>query len=180
MIEFASLVAGAVLLLLLTAAALKGWLASQPLIPGPAAVEEDATALCPEELVNRVFSGADWEFVRGLRAAGIERLFERERKKVALVWVRQTSALIRRVINEHAQAARHSKNLEFSTEITIFAQFLMLMAVCGILSVAIQIAGPLWLGGLAHFAQRLSQRVSKLQETFQAGVLANAGEAESA
>jgi len=66
--------------------------------------------------------------------------------------------------------ARQSKNLEFSTEINIFAQFLMLMAVCGILSVAVQIAGPLWLGGLAHFAQTLSQRLTKLQESFQAGV----------
>jgi hypothetical protein len=180
MIELASLVAGAVLLLLLTAAALKGWLASRPLMPGPAAGEEDASEPCPEELVNRVFSRADWDFVRGLKAEGIERLFEQERKKVALLWVRQTSALIRKVIHEHARAARRSKNLEFSTEITIFAQFLMLMAVCGILSVAIQIAGPLWLGGLAHFAQRLSQRVSKLQETFQAGALANAREAPSA
>jgi tRNA G26 N,N-dimethylase Trm1 len=56
----------------------------------------------------------------------------------------------------------------------------MLMGVCGILSVAIQIAGPLWLGDLAHFAQRLAQRVAKLQESFQAGVLANTGEAGSA
>lgn len=180
MIELASLVVGAALLLLLTAAALRGWLASRPLISGPAAGEEDATEPCPEELVDRVFSRADWDFVRGLKAGGIERLFEQERKKVALVWVRQTSALIRKVIHEHAQAARGSKNLEFSTEINIFAQFLTLMAVCGILSAAIQLAGPLWLGSLAYFAQRLSQRVSKLQETFQASVLANAREAPSA
>jgi hypothetical protein len=180
MIEFASVIAGAVLLLLLLAAAIKGWLESRPLGTGPAASEEDATEPCPEELVNRVFSRADWEFVRGLKAGGIERLFQQERKKVALVWVRQTSAMVRTVMREHAQAARQSKNLNISTEINIFAQFLMLIGVCGILSVAIQIAGPLWLGGLAHFAQRLSQRVSKLQETFYAGVLANAGEAGSA
>jgi len=55
-----------------------------------------------------------------------------------------------------------------------------LMAVCGILSVAVQIAGPLWLGGLAHFAQTLSQRLTKLQESFQAGVPAQTGEAGSA
>ena len=180
MIEFASVIAGAALLLLLLAAALKGWLASRVLGPGPAASDEDATEPCPEEFVNRVFSRADWEFVLRLKARGIERLFKRERKKVALVWVRQTSALIRTVIKEHARAARQSKNLEFSTEINIFAQFLALMVVCGILSVVIQIAGPLWLGGLAHFAQRLSRRVTKLQESFQAGALANAGEAGSA
>jgi len=87
--------------------------------------------------------------------------------------------MVRKVMDEHAQAARQSKNLKISTEIDIFGQFLMLMAVCAILSAAIQLAGPLRLGGLAHFAQRLSQRMSKLQETFRAGVLANAGEAGS-
>ena len=181
MIEFSSLIAGAVLLLLLMAVATKGWMASRQLQePAPVPSEEDATEPCPEEFVSRIFSRADWEFVRGLRAGSIERLFQHERKKVALVWVRQNSAMVRKVIREHAEAARQSKNLEFSTEINILAQFLTLMAVCGTLSVAIRIAGPLWLGGLAHFAQRLSQRVSKLQETFQAGVLANAGEPESA
>jgi hypothetical protein len=180
MIEFASAIAGAALLLLLTAAVLKGWLASHSLGPGSAANEEEETEPCPEEFVNRVFSRSDWEFVRGLKANGVERLFERERKRVALVWVRQTSAMVRKVMHEHTQAARQSKNLEFSTEINIFAQFLMLMGVCGILSTAIQIAGPLSLGGLANFAQRLSRRLSKLQESLQAGGPANAVEARSA
>lgn len=178
MIEFSSLIAGVALLLLLMAVTTKGWLASRGLQePASATSEEEPTEPCPEEFVSRVFSRADWEFVRGLEAGGIERLFEQERKKVALVWVRQISAMIGKVMREHARAARQSKNLEFSTEIDIFAQFLMLMCVCGILSVAIRIAGPLWLGGLAYFAQRLSQRVAKLQESFQAGVLAQAGKA---
>jgi hypothetical protein len=180
MIEFASAIAGAALLLLLTAAVLKGWLASRSMGSGSAANEEDETEPCPEEFVNRVFSRSDWEFVRGLKASDIERLFEQERKKVALVWVRQTSAMVRKIMREHAQAARQSKNLEFSTEINIFAQFLMLMGVCGILSAAIQIAGPLSLGGLAHFAQRLSRRLSELQESLQAGGPANTAEAGSA
>jgi hypothetical protein len=178
MMEFTGVIAGAALLLLLTAA-LNGWRASRQSGAWPAS-EEDTTEPCPEELVNRIFSRADREFVHGLKAGGIERLFEQERKKVALVWVRQTAALIRKVISEHARAARQSKNLEFSTEINIFAQFLMLMIVCGILSMAVQIAGPLWLGGLAHFAQGLTQRVTKLQESFQAGAPAQTGEARSA
>jgi hypothetical protein len=51
--------------------------------------------------------------------------------------------MIRKIMHEHAREARQSKNLEFSTEINIFAQFLMLMGVCGILLAAIQLAGPL-------------------------------------
>jgi hypothetical protein len=175
MIELWSLIAGVVLLLLLMAVAIRGWLALRQLQePARAFSEQDVMEPCPEEFVSRIFSRADWEFVRGLKAGSIEQLFEQERKRVALVWVRQTTAMIRKVMREHAEASRQSKNLEFSTEINIMAQFFTLMAVCGILSAAIQIAGPLWLGGLAHFAQRLSQQVTKLQESFQAGLLAKA------
>ena len=172
MIGLWGLIAAIVLLLLLMAVATKGWMASRELQDTALA---DTAEPCPEEFVSRVFSRGDWEFVHGLKVTSIERLFERERKKVALIWVRQTSAMIRQVMHEHAAAARQSENLEFSTEINILAQFLTLMALCGILSLAVRIAGPLWLGGLAHFAQRLSQQVKNLQESFQAGVMAKAG-----
>jgi hypothetical protein len=156
-----SLIAGVVLLLLLVAVVMKGWLAARQFEePTRTPRELDEMETCPEGFVSKIFSRADWEFVRGLEAGRIERLFEQERKRVALVWVRQTSAMIRKVMREHAAAARQSHNLEFATEVSILSQFLTLMAVFGILSVAIQIAGPLWLGGLADFAQRLSQQVS--------------------
>lgn len=179
MIELSSLIAGVVLLLLLMGLATKGWLAARGLQePALEAGEADAAQACPDVFVSRVFSRGDWEFVHGLRADDIERLFRRERKKVALVWVRQTSAMIKKTVREHAGAARQSKNLEFSTEIRIFAQFLTLMALCGILSIAIQTAGPLSLAGLAHFVQRLSLRIVKVQESFRpAPLVKSAGSA---
>jgi hypothetical protein len=180
-IELWSLVAGVMLLLLLMAVAIKGWLDSLQFQERTRASRElDAMEPCPEEFVSRIFSPADREFVRGLKAGSIERLFEQERKRVAMVWVRQTSSIIRKVMREHAQAARQSENLEFSTEINILAQFLALMAVCGTLSMAVQITGPLWLGGLAHYAQRLSRQLTKLQESFQTGVLEKVGGAGAA
>jgi hypothetical protein len=167
-----SIVIIGIALLLLAA---KGWLAARDLQEtAPAASETEPAPPCPESFVSRVFSRGDWEFVRGLDAHGIERLFRRERKKVALVWVSQTSMMIRKVMREHAEAARQSTNLEFTTELNILAQFMMLMIVCGMLSVAIAAAGPLFLGGLAHFAQRLSQRVAKVQESLQAAAPARA------
>jgi hypothetical protein len=181
MIEFSSLIAGAAVVLLLMVVATRGWRASRDLDEPPLArSEEDTTEPCPEEFVLRIFSRADWDFVRGVRCAGIERLYGRERRRVALVWVRQISAMTRRIMRGHAEAARQSKNLQVSMEINILTQYLRLMAVCAILSMAIQIVGPLWLGGLAHFAQGLSQRVAKLQESLQADVLAKAAGSRAA
>ena len=175
MIASASLLAGAALLLVLAVVATQGWLASRDLREPPLArSEEDITEWCPEEFVSRIFSRSDWDFVRGVRCAGVERLYRRERRQVAAVWVRQTSAAIRRVMREHAEAARQSSNLNVSVEINILAQYLALVATCTLLSMAIQVVGPLWLGGLAQFTQRLAIRVAKLQESFQAQALAGA------
>jgi len=181
MIEFLSLIAGAALVLLLMVVATRGWRASRDLDELPLArCDEEIAEPCPEEFVRRIFSRADWDFVRGVRCAGIERLYERERRRVALVWVRQISAITRKVMQGHAEAARQSKNLEVSMEINILTQYLGLIAVCAILSVAIQVAGPLRFGGLAHFAQGLSQRVAKLQESLQADALAKAAGSRAA
>jgi hypothetical protein len=178
MVAFWSLVAGITLLLLLLAVITQGWLASRQnaLSDG----EQEPADPCPEEFVSRVFTRADWDFVRAMKSESIERLFEQERKKVALTWVRQISAMIRQVMREHAQAARRSHNLVYSTEVKILAQFLTVMAACGTLSVAIRVAGPLGLAGLAQFAQSAAQRARALQESFEAGVLAQAGTASSA
>jgi hypothetical protein len=170
------LLVGVFLLLILMVVATKGWMGARQLQEPPMGPNEgELTEPCPKEFVSMVFSRGDWEFVHGLQSRGVERLFEQERKKVALVWVRQTSVLVRKAVSEHAFAARQSKNLDFLREINILAQFLILITSCWVLTIAIQTAGPVRLSGLANYAQRLSQRVNNLRGSFQAGVLANAG-----
>jgi hypothetical protein len=175
MIDFLGLIAGVLLVVTLMAVATKGWMGSRRL-PDFAfgRSEGEVTEPCPKEFVSRVFSRSDWEFIRGLKSHCMERLFEQERKTVALVWVHQTSALVRRAIREHADAARQTQNLDSLRELNILSQFLMLILCCRVLSIAIHIAGPVRLSGLAQFAQRLSQQVGRLQGSLQAGVLADA------
>jgi hypothetical protein len=175
MIDFLGLIAGVLLVVILMAVATKGWLGSRHLPDVAFAPSEGELAEpCPKEFVSRVFSRGDWEFVQGLKSHGMERLFEQERKKIALIWVRQTSALIRKAVRQHAVAARQSKSLDFLRELNILSQFLILILWCRVLSIAILVAGPVRLSGLAQFAQRLSQQVDRLQGSLQAGVLAGA------
>ncbi len=167
MIGFASLLAGVVLLLLLVALAAKGWLAARDSREARIAQDDNAGAeMCPPELVGQVFSRQDSEFIRGMRAPELVALFQQERKRVALVWVGQTSAMIQRVMREHAEAARQSKSVDFPTELKIWRQFLSLVLICGTLSVMIQVAGPLWLASLARVAQRLSEQMTNVQSAF--------------
>lgn len=121
---------------------------------------------CPAEIAERIFSDEDRNFIEELKSASVERLFGKERKKVALLWVRQTAAVIRRVMREHTEAARRSADVQLGTELRLLAQYAGSMAVCGALLVLIQLAGPLWLHGLAGYAQGLSQRIADGQRAW--------------
>jgi hypothetical protein len=166
MMALSSLIVGVLLLLLLLAVAVKGWLALRE-APDLAGSDETGQEPCPAEFVSKIFSHDDWTYVRGMKSTRMEKLFRRERRSVALVWVRQTSSGIRRIVREHAAAARQSSNLEPATELKIFLQFAALLMTCGGMRVGIHVAGPLWVGGLARYAQNLVQQIAEAERAFE-------------
>jgi hypothetical protein len=125
-------------------------------------------SLCPPEFVSRIFSSDDSEFVSATRSPQLRQLFRRERKAVALLWVQQTSAAVQRIMDEHRQLARVSRNLEFVTEAKLLLLYAELMLICGALFAAIQSAGPLSLRRLAIYADAHSQRLAQVQQSFKA------------
>ena len=119
---------------------------------------------CPPEFVTRIFAPDDWEFVRDTKSRELQKLFRRERKQVALVWVHQTSTAIRRIMREHTEITRQSRDLHFATETKLVLLYGELMLICGMLFLAIQSAGPERVGGLAVYADTLSQRLAQAQQ----------------
>jgi hypothetical protein len=122
---------------------------------GDASAEEP----CPAEFTSRIFSGGDWRFVSQMQSARLENVFHRERRGVALLWVRQTCAAVRRIMQEHTDMTRRSEDLNVTTEMKIFARYGELLLICAALTVLIRVAGPLWLHGLALHANKLSERI---------------------
>jgi hypothetical protein len=116
---------------------------------------------CPPEFVARVFSPDDRNFVASARSPQLSKLFRRERKIVALVWVYQTKVAIKRVMQEHKKVSRQSQDLHFATEAQLVLSYLQLIFVCNLLFFAIQSAGPARLGSLATYADSLSQRIAQ-------------------
>lgn len=169
MIALSSLAIGVLLLLLLLGVAVKGWLASRDSADLPCSEDELGQEHCPSEFVGRIFSPADWRYVRGMKSPEIEKLFRKERRTVALVWVRQTSFGIRRIMRQHAAIARQSSNLRPATELKIFLQFAALLATCGAIRVGIDLAGPMRIGGLARYAHNLAQQVVQVERSFEVG-----------
>jgi hypothetical protein len=120
-------------------------------------------ALCPPEFAARIFSPADWTFVSGEKSPEVARLFRHERRVVALVWVHQTKTAIHRIMREHTRMTRHSQDLNLTTEAKLFAHYLQLVAICDLLILAIQSAGPSRVGTLATYAASLSQNFADAQ-----------------
>jgi hypothetical protein len=161
-----SLIVGVALLLLLLAVAVKGGLASRGTPEFAVGLDETGQEPCPQEYVSKIFSRDDWTYVRAMKSPPMEKLFREERKMVALVWVRQTSSGLRRIMGEHAAAARQSRDLEPATEMKIFVQFAALMLICAALRAGILLAGHMWIAGLARYAQRLAQRFAEAERAF--------------
>jgi hypothetical protein len=160
---------GTVLLLLLVLLAKRGSAAAREigLRPDVQMLDDEAGLdSCPSEFVTRIFAPDDWEFVRGTKSTELQRLFRRERKVVALVWVQQTSTAIRRIMREHTEITRQSQDLHFATETKLVLLYAELMFICGMLFVAIQSAGPQRVRGLAVYADTLSQRLAQAEQGF--------------
>lgn len=142
MIGVWSLLIAFVLLLLLLLVGVKGTLTDQLEQASDATLDnQDSAEACPPQLAVRIFAREDWEFVSRMRSSGIEALFQKERKGLAVFWVQQTALGIRQVMREHAKVARRSRDLEMRTEVKLFWQYSELMLVCAALIVLIQIAG---------------------------------------
>jgi hypothetical protein len=160
---------GSVLLVLLLLLGARGSAAAQEIVSRlDVSLLDDEGGLdpCPPEFVTRIFAPDDWEFVRDTKSRELQRLFRRERKQVALVWVHQTSTAIRRIMREHTEITRQSRDLHFGTETKLVLLYGELMLICGMLFLAIQSAGPERVGGLAVYADTLSQRLAQAQQDF--------------
>ena len=123
---------------------------------------EDLEA-CPQEFVTRIFEGEDQKFISRFASPQLQKFFRRERNAVALLWVQETSAAIRRIMHQHLETSRRSKDLHVATEAKIFAQYAQLRFLCGILFVSIELVGPQKLRGMALYAQELTQQLGHAQ-----------------
>jgi hypothetical protein len=141
----------------------------QPFASGESLNREDEIASgCPAEFVAQIFARNDLEYVSGLGSAQLKKFFAQERKAVALYWVQQMSAQIRRIMREHLQASRRSRDLELATEAGILLRYAGLKCLCGVLFFTITLAGPQGLQGLAARAAAWAQRIREAQLGFQA------------
>jgi hypothetical protein len=130
---------------------------------------DEVDQICPPEFVSQIFSGQDLAFILRLQSLELKRHFLRERNAVALLWLAQTTAAIRRIMRRHLQESRLSEDLDFSMEVRIFFQYAQLRSICGVLFLLIELLGPEKLGGMASYADKLTQRIGNALREIESG-----------
>ncbi|HEY2462327.1 MAG TPA: hypothetical protein VGI16_16075 [Candidatus Acidoferrum sp.] len=163
-----SIVIGILLMAMLFFLTARDWVEKRKRTEEAKLTEADETAGCPEGFVERIVSRDDWEFVHKTGSPGLENLFRKERKDVALTWVRETASGIREIMKQHSAYARQSADLDAGTEAKIMFLYGELRVLCGALTLLIHIAGPMHARGLAGYASKLSQRMGETQRALQA------------
>jgi hypothetical protein len=117
------------------------------------------TGLLPADSVERVFGRQDVEYVESLGSTEIRELFLTERKRLALLWIREVRKQVGALKEFHTRQARLFANLSRRTEFSIAIDFAYLQIQCAILEQMIQWRGPY---AAPHFVRRTSSRAAGL------------------
>lgn len=122
------------------------------------------TALLPPELVERIFSRDDLDFVRQACSRGIQLSFLRERKRIALSWIAHVRKQVLRLKRFHSGQARRYARLEFHTEMALALDFASLLIVGRVLQAIFYIRGPYAAPGIVGRAIRAADAVCGVSE----------------
>jgi hypothetical protein len=112
-------------------------------------------ALQRSELVIRIFSPQDREFILLFRSPQLRHIYRKERRMVALHWVRRTSREVRSIMRVHRLGSRQTQNLNVAAEARLVFQYLEFQFICALLAFLIRIFGPHALNDLAVYAGNL-------------------------
>ena len=120
---------------------------------------EVSTPWVPARVAEKIFEPADFEFVQESRSIEALNLFQRERRKLALLWLKHIRHLAERVIQNHAQKVRVSRRLDPAAEFQIAIRYYCLLGICGLVWFLLHLLGPVRIRYLAHYAATLSSRL---------------------
>jgi hypothetical protein len=98
--------------------------------------------LLPQEMLQRIFTKSDYEYVMSAHDRHLSELFLEERRKIALSWVRQIRREILNLRQFHLRAVRFYARLSPRTELRLAFEFLALLCVCRALQIALYLRGP--------------------------------------
>ena len=116
--------------------------------------------LPPRDLMDRIFASQDWDFVLSLSLPRIQRIFLRERKTVALSWLRHTRMKARRLMDFHLKAVRRNIAVSRAVEFELAINYILFLVICRILLGLIWLHGPFGTRRLVGYAASMGEHLA--------------------
>ncbi len=121
-------------------------------------------SLLPAESVGRLFLKADYDYVTRKSTNEVRNLFIEERRRIALLWVKQIMKQLRGLKEFHLGSARFYARLSPRTELRLAFEFFALLCVCRALQIALYLRGPYAAPRMVGRAAAGAARVCEISE----------------
>jgi hypothetical protein len=127
---------------------------------GASGIPDDSEYLVqlpPRALFARCLSDEDQVFVESLKSVEVSQLLVRERRRLALEWLRRTRREAVRLFDLHTRVARHAPDLRPASELRLLLEFGSFLFVYGILIVSVRLYGPVRARTYLHSVRNLAE-----------------------
>jgi len=116
--------------------------------------------LPPQTLVERLFALQDWEYVSRQAPPQIRRLFLRERRSIALSWLRDTRGQAVHLVGFYLRVVRRNASLKPGVELRLAFRYALFLLESGALSLWIRLGGTFYSRKMVGYAVSVSQQLS--------------------
>ncbi len=102
--------------------------------------------------VGRIFAQEDLHFICSQTTRRVQRLFQHERKRLAISWLRHTRQQVKRLMDLHLKLASYTFDPSPAVELALAIDYLSFIAVCHLLLVLLWFRGPFRVRKIADYA----------------------------
>jgi hypothetical protein len=131
---------------------------------------ESLVRLPDRALLDRCLSAEDLAFISSLESPRLLRLFLRERRRLAIVWLRQTRREAQRLLELHVRSVRYAADLRPGAEAKLFLAAGLFLVVYTMMSGIVLWYGPLRTRRFLQSLQSLAGLLSILGQRIAGGI----------
>jgi hypothetical protein len=131
-------------------------------IKRPATGEEAPAGLPDRAIMERILAPEDAAYIASLRLPRVHRLFLRERRRLALRWLRAIRAEATRLFGLHTGAVRQTHDVRPMMEVRIACSFAVFMLNYAVIVGLVQWHGPFRTGAILRLFDSLSGAMGRL------------------
>lgn len=126
--------------------------------------------LLPIRFVERIFSSVDWDYVSHQATPDILRMFFRERRALALSWLRQTHGQVAKLMGLHVRFVRGKVDLNPAVETMLAVDYVLFELFYLLLVGLIWVRGPVHVRKLIGYAVGFAGQLCTISEGLLASI----------